>query len=62
MGMCNLVQQGDSEAAAIVVIAGLLCAAGMEAFLNFCLGCFIFGLLVKFGLIDDVVYSHSDMV
>lgn len=53
--------QDDSEVAASIVIGGLLGAAAMESLLNFCLGCWMFGLLVRFGFVDGVVYSHASM-
>ncbi|KAL7580306.1 hypothetical protein ACA910_004342 [Epithemia clementina (nom. ined.)] len=34
----------------------LACAAGLEAFLDFCLGCVFFGFGIQFGLIPDSVY------
>lgn len=41
--------------AAIVVIAGLLVAASLEAFAGFCLGCAVFGRLMTLGLIPERV-------
>lgn len=38
------------------VIGGLLGAAAMEAFLDFCLGCVFYGLGIRFGLVPPYVY------
>lgn len=43
------------ETAAWIVLAVLLIAASLEAFLGFCLGCFIFGYLQKWGAIPESV-------
>ena len=40
---------------AIVLIAGLTVAASLEAFVGFCLGCVIFGQLMKIGVIPESV-------
>ncbi len=45
----------DMTTASIVVIAMLMGAASLEAFLGFCLGCWIFGKLMKVGLIPEAV-------
>lgn len=39
-----------------VVMGGLLGAAALEGFCNFCLGCVFFGLGIRFGLIPKHVY------
>lgn len=52
----------DASLWASVVIVGLIGAAGMESFLNFCLGCWMFSMATRVGLIDPVVYSHTEMV
>jgi hypothetical protein len=44
-----------STGAATVLVAGLVAAAGLEAILGFCLGCKIFALLMRTGLIPDEV-------
>lgn len=31
-------------------------AAFLQGFLNFCAGCFVFGYLMKFGLVSEAVY------
>ena len=47
---------------AIVLIVGLIGAASLEAFAGYCLGCVIFGRLMKWGVIpDDVCESCSDI-
>ena len=45
----------DMTTASRVVIAMLMGAASLEAFLGFCLGCWIFGKLMKVGLIPEAV-------
>lgn len=48
--------------AARIVIAMLVVAASLEAALGFCLGCRIFGLLMRAGLIpDDVCADCNDL-
>ena len=41
--------------ASFIVLDMLTGAASLEAFLNYCLGCRIFGMLMKFGVIPDSV-------
>ncbi|KAA8499144.1 S-type anion channel SLAH3 [Porphyridium purpureum] len=44
-----------------VVLGMLAGAAGLEGFADFCFGCFMFGYLVQFGLVDPDVYRiHLD--
>ena len=38
---------------AYVLVAAILVAASLEAFVGFCLGCTIFGLLMRIGLIPE---------
>jgi hypothetical protein len=45
----------DLPVAASVVIAMLTVAASLEAFLGFCLGCVIFGQLMRWNLIPESV-------
>ena len=40
---------------AYVLIAAILVAASLEAFVGFCLGCKIFGMLMRIGVIPDSV-------
>ncbi len=40
---------------AVVLIVGLIGAASLEAFAGFCLGCVIFGRLMRWGVIPDTV-------
>jgi len=40
---------------AYVLVAAILVAASLEAFVGFCLGCTIFGLLMRMGLIPESV-------
>lgn len=44
-----------AEGASRVVIAMLVGAAGLEAFVGFCLGCWMFGKLMKTGIIPESV-------
>lgn len=44
------------EIAGAIVLAMLAGAAGMEAFLDFCLGCLFFSWGIKFGVFPDSVY------
>lgn len=43
----------SSTTAAMIPVAMILAAASLESFLGFCLGCYIFGLLMKVGLIPE---------
>ncbi len=45
----------DLHTASFVVIAMLACAASLEAFAGFCLGCVIFGQLMRWNLIPESV-------
>ena len=48
--------------AARIVVAMLVVAAALEAFLGYCLGCTIFGALMRRGLIpDDVCAECNDL-
>jgi hypothetical protein len=48
--------------AAVVLIAGLLVAATLESVFAICLGCMVFGQLMKVGLIpDDVCAECNDI-
>jgi hypothetical protein len=38
-----------------IVLAALIFAAGLEAVFNFCLGCKIFGILMRFGIIPESI-------
>lgn len=42
-----------STTAAMIPVAMILAAASLESFLGFCLGCYIFGLLMKVGVIPE---------
>lgn len=44
-----------AESASRIVIAMLVAAAGLEAFVGFCLGCWMFGKLMKTGIIPETV-------
>jgi hypothetical protein len=45
----------DLDAAGWVVLGALAAAAALEAFFGFCLGCKIFALLIRAGMIPDTV-------
>ncbi|CAM9698463.1 unnamed protein product, partial [Hapterophycus canaliculatus] len=47
---------GDKSLGARVMLAILAIAAFLQGFLNFCAGCFVFGYLMKFGLVSQAVY------
>lgn len=48
--------------AARVVVAVLVVAASLEAFLGFCLGCKVFGVLMRIGVIpEDVCAECNDL-
>ena len=44
-----------SPTVSVVLMIGLLIAASLEAFVGFCLGCKIFGLLMKVGIVPESV-------
>jgi glutaredoxin len=46
----------NHEYVGLIFMAMLAIAAGMEAFLNFCLGCLFYGFGIQYGLIPDYVY------
>lgn len=46
--------------AARIVVAMLVVAASLEAFLGFCLGCKIFGVLMRLGIIPDSVCEECN--
>ena len=51
-----------AEGAATVLVALLVVAAGLEAIFSFCLGCRIFGLLMRAGVVpDDVCAECADI-
>lgn len=45
----------DDHAATAAVLIALATAAGLESILRYCLGCKIFGLLMRVGLVPDAV-------
>lgn len=45
---------------AIVLIAGLTVAASLEAFVGYCLGCVIFGKLMRWGVIPESVCEECN--
>lgn len=49
-----------SHTVAIVLIAGLTVAASLEAFVGYCLGCVIFGQLMKIGVIPESVCEECN--
>lgn len=46
--------------AAYVLIAVLTLAAGLEAFVGFCLGCKVFALLMRIGVVPDTVCERCN--
>ena len=50
----------DNLTAARIVIAMLMVAASLEAFLAFCLGCKMFAILMRFGLIPEEVCAECN--
>jgi hypothetical protein len=50
----------DAHTASRVVIAMLAGAASLEAFVGFCLGCAIFALLMRWGLIPESVCAECN--
>lgn len=47
---------------AVVLIVGLLAAASLEAFAGYCLGCVVFGRLMRWGLVPaDVCVECNDI-
>lgn len=50
----------DAPTASRVVIAMLAGAASLEAFIGFCLGCAIFGRLMKWGVIPESVCAECN--
>ena len=48
----------EAEGAATAITALLVTAAGLEAFLAFCLGCKVFGLLMRMGVVPDEVCAQ----
>ena len=46
---------------ALVVLAVLAVFAALEAFLGFCAGCFVFGYLMRLGLIPKSVCEECVM-
>ncbi|MFM7059706.1 MAG: DUF4395 domain-containing protein [Actinomycetes bacterium] len=51
-----------ADTAALVVLVVLTVAASLEAFVGFCLGCWMFGRLMRAGLIpDDVCEECNDI-
>ena len=50
----------DNLAAARIVIIMLIGAASLEAFLGYCLGCKMFAILMRFGLIPEEVCAECN--
>jgi hypothetical protein len=50
----------DNTAVAYLFVAMILVAASLEAFLGYCLGCKIFGLLMRAGIIPDEVCTECN--
>jgi hypothetical protein len=45
----------DQRGAAYVVLAALVAAASLEAFAGYCIGCKVFGLLMRVGIVPEEV-------
>lgn len=45
----------DGHLLAVVLVAGIMVAASLESFLAICLGCMIFGRLMRWGVIPETV-------
>ena len=50
----------DASLAAKAVLSALLLFASLEAFLNFCTGCFVFGYLMRWGLVPQDVCDRCN--
>ncbi len=50
----------DNLGAARIVMAMLVVAASLEAFLGYCLGCKMFAILMRFGLIPEEVCAECN--
>ena len=50
----------DLHTASRIVIAMLACAASLEAFVGFCLGCAIFSRLMRWGVIPESVCAECN--
>jgi hypothetical protein len=50
----------DNLTAARIVMIMLIGAAGLEAFLGYCLGCKMFAILMRFGLIPEEVCAECN--
>ena len=48
--------------AAQLVIAGLVVAASLESFFAVCLGCIVFGWLMRIGLVPDDVCEECNNI
>jgi len=52
-----LVQRVDEQSCGVVSCQVVLAiAAFLQGFVNFCAGCFVFGYLMKFGLVREAIY------
>jgi glutaredoxin len=50
---------GHYELGGVIVLGGLMGAAFLEAFFDFCAGCWMFGLAVQFGLVSPLLFRPS---
>jgi glutaredoxin 3 len=46
----------NHEYVGLIFMAMLACAAGLEAFFNYCLGCVFYGIGIQYGLFPDYVF------
>lgn len=57
-GAAAVLALAGSETAAAVLLGALVVAAGLEAVFALCLGCKVFGLLMRAGLVPDEVCAE----
>lgn len=60
--VASVLHLADSVAAARVVIAVLVVAASLEAFVGFCLGCWMFGWLMRWGVIPESICEECNNI
>lgn len=56
----SVLHSSGNVGAARIVIAMLIVAAGLEAFIGLCLGCKIFAVLMKVGLVPESVCAECN--
>lgn len=58
--VASVLHLAGASGAARVVIAVLVVAASLEAFLGFCLGCWMFGWLMRWGVIPESICAECN--